>query len=143
MTTETINRVEAGPELDLLIAKEVMKYLIIDVTPPCDHVNLPYVPHIAIFQNEPLNFAFHNPLNNEGKNYCWGNFNPSTNISDAWLVVEKLELTVGKLPGIPEWAVAKNERSGKLGDVWQLKTLAIAPTACLAVCRAAWKAVMG
>ena len=128
MSLEQIDSLEAGPELDLLMAKEVMEYLILDVTPPCDHVNLPYVPHIAKFSDSPLNFHFHRPMNNEGKNYAWRMWQPSTDIADAWEVWGKMGFGILKL----HMAGYEADESGLL-----------APTASLAICKAALKMMKG
>ena len=84
-----IDDMEAGPELDLLIAEKVMGYLIIDLTPPCPHDAMPYVPHIAKISENPLQLHFHRPLGNPEKNYNWGMWQPSINMLDAMTVWEK------------------------------------------------------
>lgn len=126
--------IEAGPEFDLWIAENVMHYPIIDITPPCPHDTMPYVPHIAKFSDTPLNFHFHQPLYNEAKNYNWGMFQPSTNLLDAWQVIEK-------------WRERSSSGYGELmlrceGDLWVCNfgvfgkgTALLVP---LAICRAAW-----
>lgn len=140
------DKMEAGPSLDLLIAEKVMKYLIIDITPPCDHVNLPYVPHIAKFSDSPLNFHFHNPLNNPEKNYNWGMFQPSTNILDSMKVAEKIGGTF-QLEKLRSTTTEEEEVSYEYSvylnfSIGYYPAFAKAETLSLAICFASLKAVM-
>ena|SRR3990167_4864373 len=141
--TLTSDMMEPGPELDMLIAEKVMEYPIIDVTPPCDHVNLPFVPHIAKLSDTPLNFHFHRPMNNPEKNYNWGNFQPSTSISDAWKVEEK----IGAM-GEEKRHVYIVELCHQLGNALDYDSNSELMFACCQAlpimrCRAALKTVMG
>lgn len=133
MTTEQIDQMQAGPELDLLIAEKVMKYPIMEITPPCDHITLPYMTHIAVFS--PTEVHYHRALGNEGKNYAWGIWQSSKDIAQAWEVLEKLDLIFELTYSCPGW-YARFSAKEKIHD-W----MASADTAPLAISRAALKAV--
>lgn len=139
--TLDIDSMAAATSMDLLVAEKVMGWRIFD---PPYHNHDEYLTHVCKRSEFGRTYLeIHRPLNNEVRGWSYGDtWSPSVYIADAFEVVEKLELTVGKLPGIPEWAVAKIERSGELGDIWKLKTLAIAPSAPLAISRAALKIVL-
>ena len=148
-TIAEIDKMGAGPELDLLIAEKVMGYPIIDVTPPCDHNVTPYVTHIAVFS--PTQIHYHRALGNEKQNYMWGIWQPSTDIAQAWEVVEKLRDSFHYVSIIfahegnfqvqdPRYSISISEFDEKLNQRIEVG-LNAAPTAPLAICRAALKAI--
>jgi len=110
MTTDDIDKMEAGPEMDALVAKRVMK-----IEPPEMRIG-------------PMRF---------GKPTMTAQWTPkpySTHILAAWEVIEKLQgnttVALYRVDGGSVIYGVKNKRYSE------------APTAPLAICRAALKAVI-
>ena len=126
-----IDKIEAGPEMDTLIAEKVMGWKLGKSKWIHD-----YMMH-GMFETEEWKGSTKGILTHTKKSW-----HPSTDISTAWEVVEKLkdELPQGikisfwKHEG---WCVAwKFDSMGALDDGFVL-----APTVFLAICRAALKVI--
>jgi len=131
LTHEQIDEMEAGREMDALVAELVMEWkyrtdlestwFILELYKKLDN---------PVFWNGEFGIGY-------AKSNGWGPFHPSTDIAAAWQVVEKFnscEITIAK---------DKSEYVCLLDfapdmDKWYP---AVAPTAPLAICRAALKAV--
>ena len=145
---EEIDKMEAGPELDALVAEKVMGWL------PLGHCNEEThrkdLPHLLEF-GEGL--SVHRPLrNNVVHGVSCDDWEPSTNITAAMEVVEKVWPLVNCSSGYGTYRFQLNRRDGDgmwicelatdpQGD-WKTHRVGEAPTAPLAICRASLKAVM-
>lgn len=131
MIPDEIDNLEAGPELDTLIAERVMGW----VVGPEEYVH-GHNMHVGSFERSWVGSKC------DGRTWLVGGFKPSTDIAAAWQVVEKLKGNPGDdlkdwhwnpeivwLDDNRGWAVVFNEQE------------ASAPTAPLAICRAALRAI--
>jgi hypothetical protein len=119
MTNEEIMKLEAGPEMDLLIAEKIFGHRVISHRPPTIWIDNP---------DDKENGGFSSHCG------CY-----STNIESAWNVVEKLQTEpyefffgIEKTPSIPYAKTGKPHWHVEFGGK---KTFA--DTAPLAICRAA------
>lgn len=110
---ENIDEMQAGPELDALVAERVMGWW------------------ATKDECSPTGTWPYRPISDPE---LYGSFCPSRSIAAAWEVVEKLGpyFSVEQYPGGRAWAAHFKTSYG---------TGAYAPTAPLAICRAALKAV--
>lgn len=116
-----IDEMQAGPELDALIATEVMGLI---VHPRNTGLWVPQGPADGIADHTPK---------------IIGGWLPSTNIAHAMEVVEKMRLQLVPCVDEPHWFVCE----GDCVDHGKSRFGTIADTAPLAICRAALKAVRG
>lgn len=119
-----IDKLEAGPELDSLIATTVLGW---KLSEPSDDERGP-----AWLNAEGRVMGFQ-PDGRPPFDWDMPYFHPSTEISSAWEVVEHLKLSL--IPTNTGWIVSQHHLfEGPIGE---------APDAPLAICRAALKAVQG
>jgi len=110
-TIVSIEEMESGPELDVLVAEKVFGW----------QWNI----------RNGVCYAEHDCFNAAD---CWPQFRPSTDIADAWTVVQKFKDYDWKIEshGDGETFTIYKDGTHYCGD---------APTAPLAICRAALKAI--
>jgi len=127
MTSEEIDKLEAGPETDALMAVEVMGWPVHDMPSAFGHV----------FPNEQHWFYEGDHYWREDSKLLSVQFNPSTAISAVWEVVEKLGIRwiIDCVPKTGSYSARCEPDEGEM-------VRAIAPTAPLAICRAALKATL-
>ena len=119
LTRDEIENMPAGREMDVLIAK----------TFPIEGV---FITQIGPSKNpNGDDWAWwHETLNEDGDGWKY-EFKPSTDIAAAWEVAEKLRMTVEPV-GVNDWSAH-----------WGINSICVfAPTAPLAICRAALFAMM-
>lgn len=114
MTREEILKMEAGPEMDRLVAEKVMRFVFEDL--PLTDEDKP----------EPRTFWIGPPMPY------------STNIKAAWMVVEKMHDS-GWFFSITRYSNCTDPWNAEFGSVLPRVH---APTAPLAICRAALLAVL-
>lgn len=121
MTHEQIDQMLAGSEMDALVAEKIMNWRV-------------YFRNTAWWVEAELENGLVDDWTQIKGRTC-GNerFAPSTNVADAWKVVEKLKFNI--LPIEPGWGAGTNIYIDD--DIW-----ANASTAPLAICRAGLKAIM-
>jgi hypothetical protein len=128
MTPEQIDKMEAGREMDALIAEKVMGLNVKPIFRPKNE--LKFMPGFVWHYEDTWEYP-------EIKDY-------STEIAEAWEVVEKLKLWIWRdeqgniCSGKPEY----DDYYNKDRIDTAMKHSAIAETAPLAICRAALKAVI-
>jgi Phage ABA sandwich domain len=125
-----IDKLEAGPELDALVAREVMGW---------DAFGLDELWHIKGKRSTDVT-EWGTPHACEGvtTNLMW---RPSTDIASAWAVVEKMhERHCVHLDGGLGWGCKISDAGGLTQATWSV--VANAETAPLSICIAALKAVL-
>ncbi len=129
MTHDEIDKLEAGLRLDALVAKEVMGWLILEMP---NAFGRPFLKEEHWFHNGEHYWCEDGKLLSQI-------FDPSASISAAWeLADQPWPITIRKYPideSNDQWEVVIFNMPGGVHFT------AIAPTAPLAICRAALKAV--
>lgn len=139
MTSEEIDKLEAGPEMDAVVAKKVMKWIAKEeyVSGPLMHGGR----MMKLYHGEGM-------PNEDGLRYSIEGFNPSTSISPAWTVIDKFnkegkewELVISK----ENCQISNMDCEGRILTGWNPYAdflVVDAPTAPLAICRFALKIVL-
>jgi hypothetical protein len=123
---------EAGREMDKLIVENIMGGFCADPDAWTDDETILYcVYHGDVLVGKPYASEFH-----EGKySHSWERFEPSINIASAWSVVEKMNFF--------QVVTMVKTYEGRLYSARVDGVRISAPTAPLAICRAALLATMG
>ena len=148
VTNEEIDKEPAGQQLDSWVAEKVMGWRVVD----SDMEDTAKAIYKTFAVKDDDGLGVRRPLNNAVNGWGYDDFNPSTNITDAMEVVEKVWPLVNCSSGYGTYRFQLNRRDGDgmwicelatdpQGD-WKTHRVGEAPTAPLAICRASLKAVM-
>ena len=144
VTNEEIDKEPAGQQLDSWVAEKVMGWRVVD----SDMEDTAKAIYKTFAVKDDDGLGVRRPLNNAVNGWGYDDFNPSTNITDAWEVVETL-ISWKKYIHIV-YTEGKYYIGGATCELvphgdwdWENDSgMADAPTAPLAISRAALKAVM-
>lgn len=134
-----IDAIPAGSEMDRLVAEQVMKYDTMGSgETPCTIISGLAKPYRQHSQDELMKLALDMGVGRLS-DVRMRSFNPSTDIADAWEVLERVTETIGAIQvakGLRMWQACRAED----GDWDACDWYSLAETAHLAICRAALKA---